>query len=136
MAAVFPIANYESGGTILANTNKTAIITVPSNFWYDLTHLIVNLGTGVAGTNAVVSWSDASAAAEYTINDAGAVAAGVPFELEGMPLHMEAGDILYVKAAANYHVVWSVSKGSNAPMRQPNAEPSGFRFGQGWGQQR
>ncbi len=136
MASVFPTSNYGTEAIVLAGTTKTDIITVPSGFWYDVTNIRVTLGTGSGGTAAIIYWYDASTATEIVLNEAAVVTAGVGYELELMPLHIEVGDIIRAKAAANYHVIVNYVKGS----RQTDstgaalgpARGSGFAFGPVW----
>lgn len=121
-------AHYQSGAVILSDTSKTTIFTVPANFWWDLVLLRVSKGTGSAGTAAVYVTLNG---VEYVLNDAGAFAAGIPYDEEG-PLHMEAADILKVQATASNHVLYTVSVGSRHPDTGADHATSGFNFGPGW----
>lgn len=127
-------AHYVSAGYVLPDGSAHVVYTVPANFWAELVLLRIAKATGNAGT-ALVTWTDSSLSTTYTLNEAGAIAAGIPYEEEG-PLHMEAGDTLTVTAATNNHVTLTVSQGSRQPAgAQRGTLASGFsNFAPGWGQ--
>ena len=55
---------------------------------------------------------DASEAIQYVLNGTGAIAAGIPYDEECMPLHIESADILRVTAATNNHVIVTINRGN------------------------
>lgn len=114
MSTVFPVSAYDSEAVKLTNTSKTDILTVPAGFWYELIAIRI-CASGGATETATIHWFDASLATEYVLNDAIAIAPGLPGDEECFPLHMEAGDILRVTGHNNEHVFVSFLKGSDQP---------------------
>lgn len=133
MASVFPLANYRSFPLRLANGSDTTICTVPTGFWWRLTHVLISIGTGAAGT-ANLGWNQASSSTRFVINDAAPVASGAPAEWEGMPLALEAGDSIKVTAATNNDVIVTVIEEARTPgQKGPSGLPGLGSFGPGWG---
>ncbi len=114
MPNVFPVANYETEPTALANANKTDVCTVPAGFWYDVINVRIVPSTGTAAGTATLHWYDDSAATEYVLIYQEPVEPATPFKEDFEPLHLEAADILRVTGAANQHVFVTYLRGSRA----------------------
>ncbi len=90
---------------------KTTLITVPTKTWYDIIAIRVCASAGAAATCALIV--DPNTATEYTLNDAGALSTGIPYDETALPLHLEAGAILKATpSGSNQHVFVTYIRGS------------------------
>ena len=103
MAAVAPRSDYRTEFKALTGGTKTDCFTVPTGFWWDVTALSVCASTGSAGT-ATIAIFDNSASTEFVLRYTDEVPATAALEYEGLPMHLEAGDIIRVTGANLQHV--------------------------------
>jgi hypothetical protein len=96
VSSVFPLAQYHTKSVALASTTKTTIYQCgdQGELAFDVTSLIATASDGTADS-VTFSRLQHSDNAEYVIIYRGAVAANYPLMLEGMPIHMVPGEIIY-----------------------------------------
>ncbi len=116
MGAVVPVSNYKSEMFKPTSGVKTTLLTVPSQAWYDIVSIRVTASAGAAATCALIV--DPNTGTEYTLNDAGALSTGIPYDEECLPLHLEAGAILKATpSGANQHVFVTYIRGGQTGAR-------------------
>jgi len=99
MASVFPLANYYTKGVSLTSTSKTTLYTCgdQGEKAFDVTGLLAVASDGTADT---VTFHVTLSGTEYVLIYQGTVEANFPLQIEGLPVHMEAGDILKATCGA------------------------------------
>ncbi len=101
MASVFPLAGYHTKSVALANNNQTAVYTcgAEKELAFDVTGLSCAATTANADTCTFERFSVIDNAT-YTLVFKGPVEADFPLQIEGLPIHMVPGDIIYATATA------------------------------------
>jgi hypothetical protein len=124
MVSVFPLATYHSKSVALTSTAKTVVYTCneQSELAFDVTALVATASDGTADS-VTFSRLQHSDNTEYVIIYRGAVAANYPLMLEGMPIHMVPGEIIYAtstsaNASNPTHIHISGAKTTRAQMHK------------------
>jgi hypothetical protein len=124
VASVFPLSQYHTKSVALTSTAKTTIYTCgeQGELAFDVTALSATASDGTADS---VSFSrlQHSDNTEYVIVYRAAVAANYPLMLEGMPIHMVPGEIIYAtstsaNASNPTHIHISGAKTTRAQMHK------------------
>lgn len=121
MASVFPLANYYTLHKALSTNAETLIYTcgAQGELSFDVTGLSVSATTANSDTCTLVHYTLVDAV-KYTLVFLGPVEADYPLQLEGLPIHMVVGDIIYATATAGathtLHAHISGVKTTRAPL--------------------
>ncbi len=101
MASVFPLANYYTLHKALTDNNETVIYTCgdQKELAFDVTGLSVSATTANADTVTLVHYTLVDTT-KYTLVFKGPVEADFPLQIEGLPIHMVVGDVIYATATA------------------------------------
>lgn len=101
MAAVQAAVNYYTKSVALANNSQTVLYTCGTDkeLAFDVTGISVAATSANADTATLERYSVIDNAT-YTLVYRGPVEADYPLQLEGLPIHMVPGDIIYVTATA------------------------------------
>ncbi len=101
MASVFPLASYFTKSVVLSTNNQTILYTCGADkeLSFDVTGLTVTAITVNADTATLERFSVVDNAT-YTLVFKGPVEADFPLQVEGLPVHMVPGDIIYATATA------------------------------------
>ncbi len=118
MSSVFPLANYHTKRVALTDNTLTTIYTCgdEGEIAYDVTGLSVTATTANADT---CSLYDRNGGTDWCLCFKGVVEADFPLQIEGLPIHLIAGDIIKAQATAGathtLHVHLSGVKTVRAP---------------------
>lgn len=119
MAAVFPSGSYYTKGVSLTGTTKTTIYTAgdQQEKAFDITGLSAVASDGTADT---LSFFVTLNGTEFVIVFKGPVETDYPLQIEGLPIHLESGDIIKAtstNASASHptHVLISGVKTTRSP---------------------
>ena len=101
MASVFPLSSYFTKSVALANNSQTILYTCGADkeLAFDVTGLSIVAITANADTATLERFSVIDNAT-YTLVFKGPVEADFPLQIEGLPIHMVPGDIIYATATA------------------------------------
>lgn len=101
---MFPAGSYRSVGTVLANTNKTAVYTCPTTIKAAFVVWVRTSDDASDARGLTLAWYDTSLATEFILGSVQALAANTPLA-EELYLALEPGDELRATAsAAGMHV--------------------------------
>lgn len=116
MGFYLPGVFYEYIGTTLANTTKTACLTVGSGkaadcTWVDVLAITVTDSTGAVATAAVVAIYDGTTERVLYPATVGLPTASENLEHDAAPIHLDIGGEIRVTGASGHHVHISFAKG-------------------------
>ncbi len=99
MASVFPLANYHTKNLALSANSLTTLYTCgdQGEIAFDVTGLSVSATTANADTCSVYHTVGGT---DFCLVFKGPVEADFPLQIEGLPIHMQAGDIIKVNPTA------------------------------------
>jgi len=120
MASVFPTGSYFTKSGALADNNLTTVYTVgdQGEKYADVVGITVAASAAFADTCSVYR-RQASDTTDYALVFKGAVEADFPLQIEGLPIHLTAGDLIKLQATAgathtlHYHI--SINKITSTP---------------------
>ncbi len=101
MSSVFPLAGYHTKSKALTTNNQTVLYTCneQTELAFDVTGLSCAATTANADTCTFERYSIVDNVT-YTLVFKGPVEADYPLQIEGLPIHMVPGDIIYATATA------------------------------------
>ena len=92
----------------LADTNLTAVYTVPTNFTAIVKEIFLTNVDGTSAVDATLKYTDTSGSATYALLSTKSIAADSYLRLENANIILEEGDILKAQAGAGNDLTVSV----------------------------
>jgi len=92
----------------LADTNLTAVYTVPTNFTAIVKEIFLTNVDGTSAVDATLKYTDTSGSATYALLSTKSIAADSYLRLENANIVLEEGDILKAQAGAGNDLTVSV----------------------------
>ena len=92
----------------LADTNLTAVYTVPTNFTAIVKEIFLTNVDGTSAVDATLKYTDTSGSATYALLSTKSIAADSYLRLENANIVLEEGDILKAQAGAGNDLTVSI----------------------------
>ena len=102
------IGRLRNAAAALADTNLTAVYTVPTNFTAIVKEIFLTNVDGTSAVDATLKYTDTSGSATYALLSTKSIAADSYLRLENANIILEEGDILKAQAGAGNDLTVSV----------------------------
>lgn len=94
------VGRFRNAAAALADTNLTAVYTVPTNFTAIVKEIFLTNVDGTSAVDATLKYTDTSGSATYALLSTKSIAADSYLRLENAYIVLETGDILKAQAGA------------------------------------
>ena len=101
-------SRLKNAATSLADTNLTAVYTVPTNFTAIVKEIFLTNVDGTSAVDATLKYTDTSGSATYALLSTKIIAADSYLRLENANIILEEGDILKAQAGAGNDLTDSI----------------------------
>ena len=102
------VGRFRNAAAALADTNLTAVYTVPTNFTAIVKEIFLTNVDGTSAVDATLKYTDTSGSATYALLSTKSIAADSYLRLENANIVLEEGDILKAQAGAGNDLTVSV----------------------------
>ena len=102
------VGRFRNAAAALADTNLTAVYTVPTNFTAIVKEIFLTNVDGTSAGDATLKYTDTSGSATYALLSTKSIAADSYLRLENANIVLEEGDILKAQAGAGNDLTVSV----------------------------
>ena len=102
------VGRFRNAAAALADTNLTAVYTVPTNFTAIVKEIFLTNVDGTSAVDATLKYTDTSGSATYALLSTKSIAADSYLRLENAYIVLETGDILKAQAGAANDLTVSV----------------------------
>ena len=101
-------SRLKNAATSLADTNLTAVYTVPTNFTAIVKEIFLTNVDGTSAVDATLKYTETSGSATYALLSTKSIAADSYLRLENANIILEEGDILKAQAGAGNDLTVSI----------------------------